>query len=246
MSTSQAMGRTPTVRPFSLQDNAMRRYMLRDDLSFCRIGERLVFLDVGNDRYFRLPSAQEHSLLAYLAQDPVSELEIDDLVERGLLVERSQATAGPQPSVIPVARSAMEMSIPAQRPHLSDKLEVLALVLSTRLVLKRSPLSRVLGSLSAGAQRKRAQQSSVAPLEQRLTDAASVFRHARVWVPVEMRCLLDSVALARFLRRRQLDARIVFGVALDPFSAHCWVQAGDLVLNDTVGNVHAHTPIRVV
>ncbi|MCE4372551.1 lasso peptide biosynthesis B2 protein [Xanthomonas hortorum] len=224
----------------------MHNHTLRDDLSFCRIGEQLVFLDIGTDRYFRLPGALEHTMLAYLAQDPVSELEISSLVERGLLVERSQSTAGPQPSVMPVARSAMETPIPARRPQLFELLEVLALVLSTRLALKRTPLSKILGSLSAGAQRRRAQQSSVAGLEQRLTDAASVFRHARVCVPVEMRCLLDSVALARFLHRRQLDARIVFGVALDPFSAHCWVQAGDLVLNDTVGNVHAHTPIRVV
>ncbi|WP_372362202.1 lasso peptide biosynthesis B2 protein [Xanthomonas sp. NCPPB 1325] len=224
----------------------MQRYTLRDDLSFCRIGERLVFLDVGNDRYFRLPSAQEHSLLAYLAHDPVSELEINALVEPGLLVEGAQAAACPQPSVMPVARSAIEMPIPARRPQLFETLEVLALVLSTRLALKRTPLSKILGSLSAGVQQRGMQQCSVAGLEQRLTDAASVFRHARLWVPVEMRCLLDSVALARFLRRRQLDARIVFGVALDPFSAHCWVQAGDLVLNDTVGNVHAHTPIRVV
>ncbi|WP_258078244.1 lasso peptide biosynthesis B2 protein [Xanthomonas arboricola] len=119
-------------------------------------------------------------------------------------------------------------------------------MLSTRLALKRNPLGRVLGSLSAAAQGRGMQQRSLAELEQRLTDAASVFRRARVWVPVEMRCLLDSVALARFLRRRQLDAQVVFGVALDPFSAHCWVQTGDLVLNDTVGNVHAHTPIRVV
>ncbi|PPT26209.1 hypothetical protein XaCFBP7622_18465, partial [Xanthomonas arboricola] len=178
--------------------------------------------------------------------DPVSDLEINDLVERGLLVERSQATVGPQPSVIPVARSAMEMPMPARRPQLLEKLEVLALVLSTRLALKRNPLGRVLGSLSAAAQRRGMQQRPLAELEQRLTDAASVFRRARVWVPVEMRCLLDSVALARFLRRRQLDAQVVFGVALDPFSAHCWVQTGDLVLNDTVGNVHAHTPIRVV
>lgn len=130
----------------------MHRYTLRDDLAFCRIGERLVFLDVGNDRYFRLPQALEHSLLAYLAHDPVSDLEINDLVERGLLVERSQATAGPQLPVIPVARSAMEMPVPARRPQLLEKLEVLALVLSTRLALKRSPLGRVLGSLSAGAQ----------------------------------------------------------------------------------------------
>ncbi|WP_258078242.1 hypothetical protein [Xanthomonas arboricola] len=73
----------------------MQRYTLRDDLAFCRIDERLVFLDVGNDRYFRLPEALEHSLLTYLAQDPVSDLEINDLVERGLLVERSQATVPP-------------------------------------------------------------------------------------------------------------------------------------------------------
>ncbi|MBB3812652.1 hypothetical protein FHY13_000958 [Xanthomonas arboricola] len=224
----------------------MQRYTLRDDLAFCRIGERLVFLDVGNDRYFRLPETLEHSLLTYLAQDPVSDLEINDLVERGLLVERSQATAGPQLPVIPVARSAMEMPVPARRPQLLEKLEVLVLVLSTRLALKRNPLGRVLGSLSAAAQGRGMQQRSAAGLEQRLIDTASVFRRARVWVPVEMRCLLDSVALARFLRRRQLDAQVVFGVALDPFSAHCWVQTGDLVLNDTVGNVHAHTPIRVV
>ncbi|NIJ77108.1 hypothetical protein FHT08_002191 [Xanthomonas campestris] len=224
----------------------MHRYTLRDDLSFCRIGQRLVFLDVGNDRYFRLPQALEHALLAYLAQDPVPDLEINDLVERGLLVERSQATAGPQLPVMPVARSAMEMPIPARRPQLFETLEVLALVLSTRLALKRTPLGRVLGSLSAGAQRRGMQQCSLAGLEQRLTDAAAVFRRSRVWVPVEMRCLLDSVALARFLHRRQFDAQVVFGVALDPFSAHCWVQTGDLVLNDTVGNVHAHTPIRVV
>ncbi|PPT94265.1 lasso peptide biosynthesis B2 protein [Xanthomonas arboricola] len=224
----------------------MHCYTLRDDLSFCSINERLVFLDVGNDRYFRLPEALERSLLTYLAQDPVSDLEVNDLVERGLLVKRSRATADLQPSVMPAARSAMEMPIPARRAKLFERLEVLALVLSTRLALKRSPLGRVLGSLPAGAQRRGMQQRSGAGLEQRLTDAASVFRRARVWVPVEMRCLLDSVALAKFLRRRQLDAQVVFGVALDPFSAHCWVQTGDLVLNDTVGNVHAHTPIRVV
>ena len=59
-------------------------------------------------------------------------------------------------------------------------------------------------------------------------------------------CLLDSIALVRFLARRGLYAQLVFGVTDDPFSAHCWVQAGDLVLNDTVGDVSAHTPIRVI
>jgi len=38
----------------------------------------------------------------------------------------------------------------------------------------------------------------------------------------------------------------VFGVKLNPFSAHCWVQAGDIVLNDAIDHVTIHTPILVV
>jgi len=52
--------------------------------------------------------------------------------------------------------------------------------------------------------------------------------------------------LVRFLARRRLSASIVFAVTTNPFNAHCWVQSGDLVLNDTVGNAILHTPIRVV
>ncbi|GAD58270.1 hypothetical protein MBEBAB_0520 [Brevundimonas abyssalis TAR-001] len=39
---------------------------------------------------------------------------------------------------------------------------------------------------------------------------------------------------------------MVFGIKLVPFGAHCWVQAGETVLNDTVDNVSEYTPIMVV
>jgi hypothetical protein len=58
--------------------------------------------------------------------------------------------------------------------------------------------------------------------------------------------LLDSLAMVMFLAKRGLHASIVIGVTSAPFSAHCWVQTGDLVLNDTVGNARAFTPIRVI
>jgi hypothetical protein len=83
-------------------------------------------------------------------------------------------------------------------------------------------------------------------VEQLLLEASGEFRFARAYTPVETRCLLDSLAMVKFLARRKLHASIVFGVTSDPFSAHCWVQAGDLVLNDTVGHANAHTPIRVI
>lgn len=65
-------------------------------------------------------------------------------------------------------------------------------------------------------------------------------------MPVETRCLLDSIAIVKFLARRHFHANIVIGVTGDPFSAHCWAQIHDMVLNDTIGNVRSFTPIRVI
>jgi hypothetical protein len=38
----------------------------------------------------------------------------------------------------------------------------------------------------------------------------------------------------------------VFGVQTLPFGAHCWVQLGDTVINDTVEHVRGYTPIMMV
>jgi hypothetical protein len=35
----------------------------------------------------------------------------------------------------------------------------------------------------------------------------------------------------------------VFGVQARPFAAHCWVQKGEVVFNDTVEHVSGYTPI---
>jgi hypothetical protein len=223
----------------------MSRYVLRDDLSFCDVAGQLVFLDIGNDRYFRLLPPMERALIAHLHNDPNAD--ISGLIEQTILVAQEGASIDARPSIEPVARSAMEAPPPEQKPSAREFLDVFQMVIAARLELKLSPLRKILDSVSATSHIRTA-HSEAPPerLESRLEDAAAAFRQARLYVPVEMSCLLDAIAMARFLRRRNLHAHIVFGVALDPFSAHCWVQAGDLVLNDTVGNVCAHTPIRVV
>lgn len=68
----------------------------------------------------------------------------------------------------------------------------------------------------------------------------------RPLVPIEPICLLDAIAIVRFLAERGLYAHVVFGVTGTPFAAHSWAQAGELALNDTIGRITAHTPIRVV
>lgn len=58
--------------------------------------------------------------------------------------------------------------------------------------------------------------------------------------------MFDSLALLHFLARYRQFPRWVYGVKLKPFRAHCWVQAGDVVVNDIVDNVRGYTPIMSV
>lgn len=219
----------------------MVRYVLHDDLSFCHAGGRLVFLDVGSDRYLRLPPTLESALVRYLATGSSSDADVSELVARSILVKRSESSAE-RPSIVTPTRSAMEAPHPAPRVTLLQTLEVLGLVIHTQMTLKRSPFKEMLDVLSGSTPGPR----TIAPfLERQVIDAAAAFRRVRLYVPVGMRCLIDSVAMARFLRRRGAHVHVVFGVTVDPFSAHCWVQAGDLVLNDTLGNATSHIPIRV-
>ncbi len=78
--------------------------------------------------------------------------------------------------------------------------------------------------------------------DRQLIDLASRFLAARKLVPIKRNCLLDSLSLVRWLG----GGRILFGVKLHPFAAHCWVQSGALILNDLTENVAAFTVVRVV
>jgi hypothetical protein len=65
-------------------------------------------------------------------------------------------------------------------------------------------------------------------------------------LPTPPNCLADSLALSRFLSRRNVASAMVFGVKLDPFAAHCWLQQDDVILNDAADAVATFTPIMAV
>jgi hypothetical protein len=58
--------------------------------------------------------------------------------------------------------------------------------------------------------------------------------------------LFDSLALVHFLRGFGFHPQWVFGVKLDPFGAHCWVQQDGGLLNDELDRTTLFTPIMVV
>jgi len=224
-------------------------YRLSEGLSYCRIDGHAIFLDIQNDRYFRLSDGMEATFTAFIDGSGNSEAELAALTKNKVFttaprIERNDAGS----SIVPPTRSASELSGPFGSLSLLALLEVSTLVLATRRALKTQRLVDVMENFV----RYRQKQARKAPSQPTtlstllVCDAANSFNRARLYVPVATSCLLDSLSMAKFLARRQIDTSIVFGVTRDPFAAHCWVQAGDMVLNDTVGNVTAHTPIRIV
>lgn len=53
-------------------------------------------------------------------------------------------------------------------------------------------------------------------------------------------CLPRSLALARMLRSRGVDAAVCFGVRKLPFAAHAWVEAGGMVLSERLATIQGY------
>jgi Transglutaminase-like superfamily len=74
----------------------------------------------------------------------------------------------------------------------------------------------------------------------------TAFKNLRPLYPRPYLCLFDSLALLEFLARYHSYPRIVFGVVSDPFQAHCWLQEGNMLLNDDLERVGRYKPIMSV
>ncbi|TAL84692.1 MAG: lasso peptide biosynthesis B2 protein [Rhodanobacter sp.] len=226
-------------------------YRLRENLSYCDVDEQLIFLDVAQDRYFKLTGVLENAMRRFKAHEDVAPTLVSGLVAARILIEAPNLRAR---AAIPDIRrptcSAIEQlaTIAAQRIGMATALEVMAIVWSTHRQLKTRALKTNLAEASAYRDKKAGAHEVATPAapEDTLLQATGQFARARRYVPIKPICLLDSLSLLRFLSRRGLSANIVFGVTPEPFVAHCWAQAGDMVLNETLFDAHAYTPIRVV
>ncbi|MBU4433897.1 MAG: lasso peptide biosynthesis B2 protein [Alphaproteobacteria bacterium] len=79
-----------------------------------------------------------------------------------------------------------------------------------------------------------------------LLSTAAYFARLRVWAPFDGACLKRSYMMLRYLRLCGLDATWVIGVRTWPFRAHCWLQAGEVALDDDVERLLPYHPILAV
>ncbi|WP_431635641.1 lasso peptide biosynthesis B2 protein [Dyella sp. KULCS107] len=221
---------------------------LTTDISCCELDGRLFFLDIQNDRYFQISPALERSLLDYLRTPDDAAADISALSRLNLLPQTRSAsrTAGAETISSP-SESLSEAPALHRRIPLSAIRDVFVAVLTMRRQLQTQRLKSILQSLVDYRQRKSTSPANTnTEIAAGLKEAATNFNRVRPFVPIETSCLLDSLAMVRFLAAQGFSTRLVFAVACDPFSAHAWVQHGSLVLNETVGAAQAHCPIRVI
>ncbi|MDR7157123.1 hypothetical protein J2W40_003971 [Sphingobium xenophagum] len=220
----------------------MASYRLRTGLSFCRIDNRTLFLDLPTDRYFGLSVPLDTAFQALLdtgAADPALAI----LVEMGLIIPCPE---GGRPSPCPAA-SPVPILPPQLEPPARPSLLAIAMALATRahwtLRVRYCPLAANIDRL---ARRKDAGAPMPKPTAAAIARLAEAHRRAGLILSARDQCLPTSMALMAALTKRGARPTLVLGVKLDPFQAHCWVELAGTVLNDAPDHVRPFTPIRRV
>lgn len=235
-------------------------YRLASGVYACVSGGCLVFLDLRRDQYACLDRQNSAAALTLLDSrerkfsDRVENSEspqirdamsiVQTLASRGLLQQSATEARMPVPEYIVPTKSFLDSVATTDSPQLTSRhcLAFLRASLAASIELRWFPIhSTVRRVASTGQVPGRVSASS-----KRLTELVGDFHRLRPYYPRPYLCLFDSLALLQFLSAFGLRPNWIFGVRTEPFNAHCWVQAGSYILNDSVEEVSDYTPIMIV
>jgi hypothetical protein len=207
----------------------------------CVAAHRLILLDIRQDRYFQVPGAAAREMLAWLelrhaCAPPASVLETLARARIYRPTDREPTNALKERVMVPESIAAFEHRECARLRQIGIARTVAAAWLRLRT---RSLHGTVSGLRTRGPLPVRGH------LDATLAEVHA-FERGRGAVPIARNCLLDSLALDRWLARRGLGSQLVFGVIADPFSAHCWLQTPEAILNDSFDHVSSFTPILAI
>ncbi|WP_374276057.1 lasso peptide biosynthesis B2 protein [Brevundimonas sp.] len=188
----------------------------------------LVLLDTRSDAYLHVPDPEHRLELVDLQGVRAPAAYIEQLAVAGLLTSEPFRGRRPLPD--------------APRRSQQGKLTIAALRDAVRLIATLKDVGDVsLGScLAKRALRPRPDQAPS-------PDAAvAVFALALPFIKGQGACLWRCAVLDDVIDRAGGYADWVFGVRLWPFSAHCWLQIGDAVLDDDPDRISLYSPILAI
>ena len=239
-------------------DGAHPVYSLAPGVHACVESGRLVLLDAVRDRYLMLDRVQTPRVMSLLhaerqpvggpdsgAKDvgPPERAVVEAMWRRGLLAPAT----GPGCTPLKPARALPTADLTShdtRRQASFGPRTILRFFLASRRaaqLLKGQPFASVVDHV----RERRAMADGKFDFN-RARDLVSRFQRLRPFSRRDYLCLFDSLALIEFFHLHRLYPTWVFGVCAEPFQAHCWVQAGGVVLNDTIEVIRHYTPIMAV
>ncbi|KQZ20260.1 lasso peptide biosynthesis B2 protein [Caulobacter sp. Root1472] len=214
-----------------------RPLFLSSTTHLATIGDDIVVLDARTNAYYCLPAAAA----AVRVEEAGVAFDDCDLAEQfaqaGLLTDRPPP---PNPSPTPLPSQDLGLRT-AERVRLGD----LALILAAWLTMFVSYHPVAFDRL---VRRGRDEGQAQGPSEptQEVKRLVAAFERVLPWLPFQGVCLYRAFLLRRILLWRGHRARWVFGVHTWPFQAHCWLQIGEVVLDDAADRLASFSPIMEV
>lgn len=237
------------------------QYYLADHVHVCCTGRFCIFLDINSDRYFSINTEAfaelEPSIFGCEVTTPLDSRRTgwpitsvamqlaDELVAAKVL----RLTAERTHSVRRIALTTPTQDVRSMVRNQTDPRPRAGIwawysLLYAQYLLKAQPLREI---LTLAARRASASQSLADEhYVRRVVDLTRSFSALRPLFPRDYLCLFDSLALVLYLAKHGTGGDWVFAVREEPFDAHCWVQAGSVVLNDFADRVAMYTPIMAL
>lgn len=228
----------------------MAEYFLASHVHFCCRGDAFVFLDLKQDDYMLVNGSAASAfkkLLDHQLTQTTSQFSADlqELLDGGLLT--TDCHAGKSLNAATVELALEPLIDPETLPQISPRVSHLARFVSACTTAAiRLRWIHIQRTVNAVANRKR-RHAPRTPFDiDKARELAATFQILRSAFPRNYLCLFDSLALLEFLAAYDVYPTWVFGVRLEPWVAHCWVQEGQFIFNEGVEEAASYTPIMTV
>lgn len=233
-------------------------FKLKQHVHAAEVNGSLIFLNLKNNRYDYLAPRDAAKVLKsfysgtsvkpymrnHAEQDILgAEAIIDELKQNGLITEDDSERPFVQIKHDNVLKELPRLIGP-DRPkvRVTHLWNFVRAVFLARAMLFFTPLHWVTRTIVRRKHRsfKTKEDSSTAQLTE-------IYRRLRpILFSRQERCLIDSLSLLNFLQWYNIQTTLCFGVKLEPFKAHAWVEHDGVVFDDMPAYIHSYTVILKV
>lgn len=225
-------------------------YAPKAGLYWCVIDEQTIILDCTTDRYFMM-GMDAGVLLDKLVQNaPINDGDFPLMEKLGSLHFLAKCSAdaptSPKPTLPPPLYDLD--GINSTKPSMRRVIESIYWQIRIDSELRFLGLNKSIKRIEFLSRKNLPEDAQIDDnnIIQRNYKEIIDFKISHLVIPSQSKCLRTSLAMWHYLLKLNKKVNFVIGVKTRPFSAHAWLQSGQVILNYRLDEVQAFKPILVL